>query len=93
MEEGRRVSGPRLVLFWRPGTGAIATIAGRRVGGAVARNRARRILRAAWREAAPDRQEDLDMVLLARNTIVGARSPELVTEIRDLMGRAGARSV
>lgn len=33
------------------------------------------------------------MVLLARNTIVGARSPELVTEIRDLMGRAGARSV
>ncbi len=29
------------------------------------------------------------MVLLARNTIVGARSPELVTEIRELLERAG----
>ena len=89
MREGSRVPGPRLVLFTQPGAGTFAVVAGRRIGGAVARNRARRILRAAWREAASEVQETTDIVLLARDTITGATSHDLVPEILDLVRRSG----
>ena len=90
MNRGKRFSSPRLVLFLQPGAGTFAAVAGRRVGNAVARNRARRILRAAWREAASEVQETTDIVLLARPTISGASSLDLVPEIRELLLRASA---
>ena len=43
-DEGRPVHGSRVVVFLAPGTGAAAYVAGRKVGNAVKRNRARRIL-------------------------------------------------
>ena len=58
--------------FSRPGSGRIAVVAARRVGGAVERNRARRILRAAWRQVAPQVTADSDVVLVAREAIRGA---------------------
>lgn len=63
-------------------------MAGRRVGRAVVRNRARRILRAAWRELAPTVQEGYDVALVARGTIQGARTGDLVTEVEELLSRA-----
>jgi ribonuclease P protein component len=77
-----------VVLFVAPGTGSAAFVAGRRVGGAVLRNRARRILRAAWRELAPRVVEGNDVVLVARTTIAGARTHELVSEVEGLLTRA-----
>jgi ribonuclease P protein component len=77
-----------VVLFVAPGTGSAAFVAGRRVGGAVLRNRARRILRAAWRELAPRVAQGNDVVLVARSTIVGARTHELVSEVEGLLTRA-----
>jgi ribonuclease P protein component len=75
-------------VFVAPGSGAVAFVAGRRVGGAVVRNRARRILRAAWRELAPRVQEGYDVALVARGTIRQARSHELVPEVEGLLSRA-----
>lgn len=63
-------------------------MAGRRVGGAVDRNRARRILRAAWREFAPKIRDGYDVALVARRTIRGARTHELVAEVERLLSRA-----
>ena len=42
-----------MVLLLAPGTGESAAVAGKRVGGAVERNRARRILRAASASSDP----------------------------------------
>ena len=77
-----------MVVFVAPGSGAVAFVAGRRVGGAVLRNRARRILRAAWRELASGVRDGFDVVLVARQAIRGARSHELVAEVDGLLARA-----
>jgi ribonuclease P protein component len=84
--EGRPLRGGRVVLFLAPGTGKNAVIAGRRVGSAVQRNRARRILRAAWRTVAPLAGTD-DAVLVARASIEGAKTQDLVAEMTDLLTR------
>lgn len=85
---GRAFHGNRVVLFVAPGTGKVAFVAGRRVGRAVLRNRARRIMRAAWRELAPTVPDGYDVALVARGTIQGARSRDLVTEVDELLSRA-----
>jgi ribonuclease P protein component len=76
-----------VVVFVAPGTGSVAFVAGRRVGGAVDRNRARRILRAAWRELAAS-ADGWDVVLVARAAIRGARTDELVAEVDQVLSRA-----
>lgn len=77
-----------MVVFVVPGSGSVAFVAGRRVGGAVERNRARRILRAAWRELAPRVRDGFDVALVARGAIRGARTQELVAEVEGLLQRA-----
>lgn len=74
-----------MVVFVAPGSGGVAFVAGRKVGGAVARNRARRILRAAWRELAPRVREGYDIALVARGTIRGAKTQDMVAEMTELL--------
>jgi ribonuclease P protein component len=89
LDGGRPLHGDRVVLFLAPGSGGVAVVAGRRVGGAVERNRARRILREAWREAAPVEDED-DVVLVARAGIRGSKTQDLIAEMTELL-RKGQR--
>ena len=63
-------------------------VATRRVGGAVERNRARRILWAAWSQVAPGGGDGYDIVLVARQGIRGAKTQDLVTEMTELLRRA-----
>jgi ribonuclease P protein component len=84
--EGRSSHGERVVLFTAPGSGGIALVAGKKVGGAVQRNRARRILRAALHEIAPDGVEGRDVVVVARQRIRGARTQDLIAEMTELLG-------
>lgn len=80
--------GKRVVVFLAPGTGEISFVVGRRIGGAVERNRARRVLRAAWREL-PLRRNAYDAVLVAREAIRGARTQDLTADMTDLLHRGG----
>ncbi len=81
-----------MIVFVAPGSGNVAFVAGRRVGGAVARNRARRILRAAWRELAPRVRDGYDIAFVARRgAIRGAKTQDLVAEMDDLLARADVR--
>jgi ribonuclease P protein component len=80
-----------MVLFLAPGSGEFALVAGKKIGGAVQRNRARRILRAALHEVAPRGIEEHDVVLVAREAIRGARTQDLITEMTELLGRGEAR--
>jgi len=77
-----------MVVFVAPGPGTMAFVAGRRVGGAVPRNRARRILKAAWRELAPRVRDGYDLAFVARGAIRGSRTQDLVAEMEELLVRA-----
>lgn len=63
--------------------------AGRKVGGAVGRNRAKRLLREAVRPHLSRTRPGWDIVLIARAGLLAAPWPMLAEAVGDLMGRAG----
>jgi ribonuclease P protein component len=81
-----------VILYVAPDSGKARAgfVVSKRVGGAVTRNRARRILRAAWHSLASSVAEGVDAVFIARDTIQGARTQDLEPEMRELLRRAGA---
>lgn len=81
-----------MILYVSPHSGPTeaAFVASRRVGGAVARNRARRIMRAAWRELRAQVAADFEVVFVARPDIQGAKTQDLEPEMRDLLRRMKA---
>ena len=80
-----------MVLYVLPREGSVRAgfVAGRRIGGAVVRNRARRQLREAWRALAPSASGGFDIVIVARPTIRGAKMRELIDNMDEALGRAG----
>src|SRR5437899_11758634 len=66
LRSGKSLAAGRVILYVarRAGPSEVAFVVSRRVGGAVARNRARRIMRAAWREVAPSVGGDLEVVFV-----------------------------
>jgi ribonuclease P protein component len=89
--DGKPVHGRRVVLFSAPGSGGLALIAGKKIGGAVQRNRARRVLRAALHEVAPHGVEGHDIVLVAREALRDARTQDLIVEMTELLERGEVR--
>lgn len=88
---GRPIRARRLVVYLGPAgrpPGA-AFVASGRVGNAVRRNRARRVMREAWRALAPRLREPADAVLVARPEIAGVRASELTEEVEEVLSRAG----
>ena len=81
-----------MVVLLAPGSGGCAVVVSRRVGGAVERNRARRVLREAWKQVSAQGKDTSDAVLVARDAIRGAKTQDLVSELDQLLsgGRAGA---
>ena len=67
MRTGRRLAGTRMVLYVAPREGQVRAgfISGRRVGGAVVRNRARRLMKEAWRSLSPMATPGFDLVFAA----------------------------
>ena len=63
-------------------------VAGKGVGGAVARNRAKRLLREASRGCEAVVTPGWDLVLIARKPLAGARLPEARKALFDLLRRA-----
>lgn len=73
--EGRRVVQGCLILNWTamPNSDScrLGVITGKKIGHAVIRSRARRLLREAFRLHQPDLNQTVDMVLVARASIAG----------------------
>ncbi len=63
--------------------------ASRRVGGAVERNRARRLLREAARHLLPGWKMGWDVVLIARAAILEVKEPAVREALGHLVRRAG----
>ncbi|MFL5680545.1 MAG: ribonuclease P protein component [Chloroflexota bacterium] len=62
---------------------------GRKLGGAVVRNRVRRRLREALRAMAPSFQPGWDVLIIARPAVVEADHDALVGALHRLLGRGG----
>lgn len=63
---------------------------GRRVGNAVARNRAKRLMREAARELHPRLSPGHDVVFIARNRVgPGTTQPDIETAMENVLRRAG----
>jgi ribonuclease P protein component len=91
LKQGTSRASDRVVLYVAPGDrpSRAAWITGKRVGGAVARNRARRLLREAWNALGPRVRDGYDLVMVARGPFGTAGAPELAAEIEELLRRAG----
>ena len=101
-ETGRKAVGPRVIAFAlqrpdplpagdpaQPGGIARGIVASRRVGGAIQRNRAKRIIRAALRPLIPRLRRPLWIVLVARQQAAdrSVRSHEVQVELEGLLSR------
>lgn len=91
--EGRRLACGCLAANWRtlpPATPSrLGVVVSSRVGNAVARSRARRLLREAWRLHQHDLDMPVELVLVARASIVGKKLGEVEGDFLNALRRAG----
>jgi ribonuclease P protein component len=89
--EGRSWRHPLLVLVARPNglnLSRVGIAASRKLGGAVARNRAKRLLREAARHLYPQLKAGWDVMLIARSKILESKEPQVEKALAQLMKRA-----
>ena len=90
--QDRCYRGRYMVLFLRQGAGAslrLGVVTSRKVGAAVARVRARRLLRESFRRSRQRLSGPYDVVLIARASVLGASRDEITGELLQLAERAG----
>jgi ribonuclease P protein component len=91
--EGQRVTLGCLIANWRrlhPGAvSRLGVITPRRIGAAVVRNRARRLLRESFRLNRARLAEPIDLVLVARSSIVSKDFFEVETDFLTSLRKAG----
>ncbi len=68
----------------------VGLVASRKVGGAVQRNRARRLLREAIRLTRHQLKKDVELVFVARRAINGKKLPDVMAEVQRLLRAANA---
>ena len=91
-DQGRRWVGRYMVLWLRQGPDAalrLGVVAGRKVGGAVQRARAKRRLREVYRTHRSLLSGERDVILVARRQALEAPWPDMIREFLELAGRAG----
>lgn len=91
-KQGKTIISPYVILYFRKnrfGQRRLGITAGKKVGNAVCRNRAKRVIRAAYRELEPLLPENIDMVIVARASI----APVSSTVIADFFTHTAIRKI
>ncbi len=91
-EQGRSMAGRCMVLWVGKGPGTslrLGVVASRVIGDAVRRNRAKRRLREVWRLNRHRWTADVDVILVARRTIILASWEDVVADLLKLARKAG----
>ncbi|MGH8022711.1 MAG: ribonuclease P protein component [Limisphaerales bacterium] len=92
-QQGERLAQGCLVANWSVlpdgGRSRVGVVTSRKIGGAVQRARARRLLRESFRLHQHDFARPLELVLVARNSIAGKRFAEVERDFLTAIGRAG----
>lgn len=86
--------GRHLLLWTRRGPGAalrVGVVTSRKVGGAVQRAKARRRLRSVFRQHRAELHGEVDLVLIARASLVEAPWMEVVNDFLRAVDKAGLR--
>ncbi len=81
-----------MIMNWRPSTdrrfSRLGVVVSKRVGGAVVRARARRVLREAFRQLQQQITVPTDIVLVARKMIAQAPQSDVTRDLTRLLGKA-----
>jgi ribonuclease P protein component len=88
--KGRRVEGKLFAMIGLPNEGSqhrLGLAVGRKIGTAVTRNRARRLLRESFRRLPAPEGSGFDLVVVAKPEIVGRTQAEVDGELRDRIRR------
>lgn len=92
-QEGGRLALGCLIANWRSlppdARSRLGVITSTKVGGAVSRNRARRLLRESFRLHQHELAQPLELVLVARRSIVGKAFSEVETDFLTSLRKAG----
>jgi len=91
-KRGRSVGDKYIVLFYiKNGIAGSesrrAFLASKKVGGAVARNRARRLMKESFRQMQNDISNGYDLLFIARNTINGKKQGEVGASMKNALAK------
>lgn len=89
---GKSFVGPMIVTYTAKGRKdrvRLGITATKKLGGAVERNRAKRVITAAFRECLPYIQKGTDMVIVARVRILSVKSTQVAAILRKQLKTAG----
>jgi len=91
-QQGQRLAAGCLIANWQESavgsSSRVGVITSRRIGPAVARARARRLLRETFRLHQHEFRQPVTLVLVARSSIVGKRLPDVERDFLWAMRRA-----
>ncbi|HEV2694114.1 MAG TPA: ribonuclease P protein component [Verrucomicrobiae bacterium] len=91
-QQGQRLVLGCLIANWQPlpegTTPKLGVVTTKKIGGAVVRNRARRLLRESFRQHQHEFSQPVDLVLVARNSIAGKTFASVEKDYLTVLRRA-----
>ena len=86
---GKSFSGRYVVIYIQDGPAKYGFIASKKVGSAVQRNRAKRLMREVIRRHLPELQKEVQLICIARSTLKGVSYVEVEKSMMQTLKKAG----